>query len=267
MHIPENLIEHMDQPAIDADPALDIIRLKPDMTQAEALALQLAVKRRRVAAGDHIIGHQASFTSPSMRAMFPDSPKPMVGTLLASLRREDGDEVELDCDTAFIESELALLLKHDLEGPHLTPFDVLAATEAFLPAIEVAPLRPGVLEGRYSWQHLIAVQKAQGGYIVLGQRLTSPRGIDPRLEGCLISIDGVARDGAVGFQAMGSPLVVVAAMAKMLHAVGEKLHAGQVVMTGSLAPPQRVSRANRLAVLDFQTLGRVAVRIAGQRGE
>ena len=258
----DDLINHVDQPGIDADPSLDIRTLKPDISQQDALAIQLAVKRRKVVQGDRIIGHQASFTSAGIRKMFPGAPRPMVGTLLASLSRADGEEVSLDCEEAFIESELALILKRDLEGPRLSPLDVLAAVDGFFPAIEVAPLRPGVREMKYSYEHMIAVQKAAGGYVVFGSRITPPQGLDLRLEGCLVSIDGDAKAAATGFEAMGSPLNVVSAMTASLHTIGEKLHAGQVVMTGSLAPPQVVSRVNWLAQLEFRTLGSVAVRFA-----
>jgi 2-keto-4-pentenoate hydratase len=257
----EALVAHIDQPGIDGDPERDITRLEPGITHDQALAVQLAVKRRRVAAGDRIIGHQASFTSAGVRRLFPDAPRPMIGTLLASLARADGEAVELDCDAAFIESELAVVLRHDLEGANLSPTEVLRAVDAFLPAIEVAPLRPGVMEQRYSYAHMIAVQKAVGGFVVFGSKLTSPHGIDPRLEACLVSIDGEARAAAAGFEAMGSPLHVVAAMAAGLHRIGEKLHAGQVLMTGSLAAPQRITPRNRFAQLDFATLGSVTVRL------
>lgn len=255
------LVSHIDQPGIDSDPSRDIITLKPDITQDEALAVQLAVKRRREERGDRIIGHQASFTSAGIRSMFPTAPRPMVGTLLASMRRSSGEEVQLDCAEAFIESEFALILKRDLEGPDLSPTEVLAATEGFLAAIEVAPLRPGVLEGRYSWPHSIAVQKADGGYVVFGDKITPVRGLDPRLEACLVSIDGEDRATAAGFEAMGNPLVVVAAMAAKLHAIGERLREGQVIMTGSLAPPQRITAAHRCASLKFATIGDVTVRL------
>jgi 2-keto-4-pentenoate hydratase len=257
------LVDHIDQPGVDGDPARDIIHLNPDITQAEALQVQLAVKRRRVAAGDRIVGHQASFTSAGIRKMFPDAPRPMVGTILASIVRASGDQVELDCDEAFIESELALVLGRDLEGADLTLHEIMRAIDCFLPSIEVAPLRPGVLENAYSWPHMIAVQKAAGGFMILGPRVSASRGIDPRLEACLVSIDGEARASGAGFEAMGNPLNVVAAMAAQLSEIGEKLHAGQVIMTGSLPPPQRVSNANRVATVEFATLGSVSVRIAG----
>lgn len=260
----EQLIDHIDQPGIDSDPSKDIALLKPDITHEEALAVQLGVKRRKVAQGDRIVGHQGSFTSLSVRDMFPDAPCPMFGTLLESLARKDGEEVELDCEKVFIESEIAVLLKHDLEGPNLSPMDVLAATEGFLAAIEVAPLRPGVMEKKYSWPHLIAVQKAVGGFVVFGSKLSSPKDFDPRLEGCIINMDGEPKAGATGFEAMGNPLQVVSALAAAVHPIGEKLRAGQVIMTGSIAPPQVISPAHKIATLEFQTLGNVSVRFAGR---
>lgn len=255
------LVEHIDRPGIDGDLAADIKKLKPDITEAEALAVQLAVKRKHVTNGDRIVGHQASFTSSAVRNLFPDSPHPMVGTLLESITRPDGDEVDLDTDLVVIECEIALLLGRDLEGSGLLPSDVLRATDAFLPAIEVAPLR--FTSGpRCSWMHQIAVQKAKGGYVVFGSKFTPARGIDPRLEGCLVSIDGQPRASACGFEAMGNPLSVVAAMAAKLAEIGEKLHAGQFIMTGSVTPPQRVKRGNdRVAFLQFATLGGVTVRL------
>ncbi|MFS8036669.1 2-keto-4-pentenoate hydratase [Xanthobacter sp. AM11] len=256
----DDLIAHLDQPGIDSDPARDIIHCKPDLSLDEALALQLAVKRRRVAAGDRIVGHQASFTSKGAQALFPSAPVPMVGTLLASLIRDNGAAVTLGSDEYFIETEIAVLLNRDLEGPDLSQAEVLAGVGGFLPAIEVAPLRSGVREGRYSWPHMVAVQKAEGGYVVLGSRLTSPHTLDISLEGCQVSIDGETRAGATGFEALGNPLAVVAGVARRLHAIGEKLHAGQIIITGSLPPPQVITRSMRVATAHFATLGTVTVR-------
>jgi len=258
----DQLVKHIDQPGIDSDPERDILKFRPGVTPTEAQAIQMAVKRRRAAAGDRIVGHQASFTSPSMRALYPDSPFPMVGTLLSSMIRTDDDLIELESDQAAIESELAVILRKDLAGPDLSPIEVLAAIEGFLPAIEVAPIRSKLGSGPFSWPHMIACQKAYGGFIVLGPKITSAKGIDPRLEGCLVTIDGVAKAGAIGAEAMGNPLLVIAAMAKTLHGIGEKLCASQVVLTGSLPPPQLVSKASsRVATVEFQTLGSVSIRL------
>lgn len=256
----DELVTHIDRPGVDADPAEDIIRLHPEISQDEALAVQIAVKRRRVAAGDRLAGYQASFTSAGVRRSFPTAPSPMVGSLLASLIRPSGSRVALGKDRTVLECEVGAILKRDLEGPDLSDQEILAAIEGFCPAIEVAPVRPGVMDGAYSWPHMIAVQKStDGGYVVLGSRLTSPTALDIRLEGCLISIDGIARAGAIGFEAMGSPLRVIAGIAERLHRVGGKLLAGQLVITGSLPPPQPVEASCQSAMVEFTTLGPVSV--------
>jgi 2-keto-4-pentenoate hydratase len=258
----DELVVHMDRPGIDAHPDWDITKIKPEITQQEALAVQIGVKRRRASAGDAIFGHQASFTSKNVQRLFPGAPVPMVGTLLKSLIRESGDLVELDCPSVVVESEIGVILKRDLEGPHPAHSEITAAIEGFVPAIEIAPLRSGVMEGKFSWPHMIGVQKAVGGFVILGRQITSPKGFDPRLEGCIVSMNGEAKAGAVGFEAMGGPISVIRATAAKLHEVGEKLHAGQVVITGSLPPPQEIGKSDSSALVEFQTLGQVSVRFA-----
>jgi len=253
-------VDHISQPGSDGDPARDITRLGPEITEDQALEVQLAVKRRRVAAGDRIAGHQASFTSAGIRKLFPNAPRPMVGTFLASIVRNDQDEIELDADENFVECEIALILKRDLEGADLADAEVLSAIDCFLPAIEIAPLRKGAREQAYSNQHMIAVQKAVGGFMFFGARQTPAHGLDIGLEGCRVSIDGRPIASATGFEAMGSPLKVVSAMAAKLHRIGEKLCAGQLIMTGALPPPPALIRGGaRVARADFTRLGSVTV--------
>jgi 2-keto-4-pentenoate hydratase len=258
----EELADHIDQPGIDGDPERDISLKRPGITREEALQVQLAVKRRHVAQGDRIIGHQASFTSAGVRKLFPEAPAPMVGTLLASLARSNGEEITLTSDEAFLECEIALILKRDLEGPDLTDLEIANAIDCYLPPIEIAPLRPGVRDLAYSYEHLIAVQKAPGGYVIFGDRRVPAHAIDPLLEGCLVSVDGKRLIGATGFEAMGGPARVIAGMARALSDVGEKLLAGQVIMTGSLPLPPVITRANRVASIAFANLGEITTRLA-----
>jgi 2-keto-4-pentenoate hydratase len=258
----DELVDLVDRPGVDRDADQDILRVAPQLSLDEALRVQIGAKRRREAAGDLIAGHQASFTSAAAQKFVPSMPPPMVGTLLRSILRSDGDTIELDGDPAFIESEIGVLLKRDLVGPNVTTLQAMLAIEAFFPAIEVAPLRPGVLEGKYSNQHMIAVQKASGGYVFTGSLLTSPRDFDARLEGVVVSINGQVRGSAAGAEAMGNPVAVLASVANRLAAAGEYLRAGQIVITGSLPAPQRLVAGDREACAEFTRLGRVTVRIA-----
>jgi len=262
----EDLIAILDRPRGDRDPKNDIGKLLPSLTIADAYRLQFAVKAKRVAAGDRIVGRKAAFTSSSVRNQFPDFPAPLVGTILASHLREDGATIDLNAESGitFIENEIGALLKRDLEGPGVTPLQALAAVEGFFPAIEIAPMAAGMLEGKKTNQHIIAKEKADGGYVIVGSTLVSPSQIvghnDIRLEGSVMSIDGEARGSGAGVEAMGSPLIVLAAVANRLAEFGEKLRAGDIVITGALSGPARAVKGDRYALAEFTRLGRVSVR-------
>lgn len=258
----EHLLRHLDRPGVDKDVVDDILLMQPDLSYDDAFRLQVMSKRRAVERGDRIVGYQASLTSSGAQKAMPHIPAPMVGTILASLVRPEGAVVELDDEVSFIEAEIAVSMKDDLAGSDVTAADVLAATAGYLPALEVAPVRPGLLEGKWSAQHLVAVQKAAGGYILLGSRLTDPRDFDLRLEGAITTIDGEVRGTACGAEAMGNPLNVVAAVVRRLAIAGEGLKAGQFVMTGSLPAPQIIKKHNRHARAEFTRIGSVDVRIA-----
>ena len=258
----EKLLDILDRPGIDKDVSQDIIKISPELSLDDAYRLQIASKRRRVQAGDRIAGYQASVTSAAAQKALPGIPAPMVGTLMQSLMRHSDATVTLDADINFIEPEIGVLLERDLTGPNVTALDVLAAAAGFFPAIEVAPVRPGVLEGKWSNQHVIAVQKAPGGFVIVGSKLTAPCDVDVRLEGMVVTIDGQTRASAAGVEAMGSPLNVVAAIANRLSLYGECLRAGMIVITGSLSTPQRVSQGVVDARVEFTTLGSVCVRFS-----
>ena len=256
----EELLAILDQPR--GDRQNDVGLLSPDLTIADAYRLQFAVKAARVAAGDRIVGRKAAFTSLSVRKQFPEFPAPLVGTILASHLREDGATIDLNADSGitFVENEIGALMKRDLEGPGVTPLQALAAIEGFFPAIEIAPMNGGMLEGRRTNQHIIAKEKADGGYVIFGPTLLTPGQIDVRLEGSVMSINGEARGSGAGVEAMGSPVNVVAAIANRLAEYGEKLRAGEVVITGSLSGPARAVKGDRDALAEFTRLGRVTVR-------
>jgi 2-keto-4-pentenoate hydratase len=259
----DELLKILDRPRIDRDIAYDIGKLSPGITYDDAYRLQLASKKRRVAEGDRIVGHQASFTSPSVRKIYPDFPAPMIGTLLHSFLRDDGAAVDLNSESGitYIENEVGVLMKRDLEGPGVTPIQALAAIEAFFPAIEIAPVPPGGIEGKWTHFHTIAKQKAAGGYIICSPRLTSARsGIDIRTEGVIVSINGEARGSGAAVESMGSPVNVVAAVANRLGMYGERLLAGHIVMTGSISGPAQAVKGDRDALVEFSRLGKVSVR-------
>jgi 2-keto-4-pentenoate hydratase len=239
-------------------PARDLLDESPDLSIDDAYRLQFALMRRRVKQGDRIIGYKAAYTTTAMQNAYGVS-GPSIGTLLKSLMLSEHQAIRISASgKTSIEAEIAALLKHDLEGPGLTGHDVVRAIEGFLPSLEIAP--PSIGGARRSRQMGVAVHKSNIG-VIIGGPLTSPRGFDLRLEGAMVSINGQARGSGTAVEALGSPLNVIAYVGNLLANHGEKLHAGMIVMTGSVVPAVQVYPHDNV-VVEFNKLGRVRARFA-----
>ena len=109
----------------------------PDITMTDAHAVQDAWVRIKIARGARIRGRKIGMTSKAMqRAMHIDEPD--YGTLLDDMFFEDGAEIEA---ASFldprVEVELAFVLSQPLAGHDVSVEDVLAATEAVYPSLEL----------------------------------------------------------------------------------------------------------------------------------
>ena len=66
-----------------------------------------------------------------------------------------------------VEGEIAFVLKKDLEGPGVTPLDVISATDYLLPAIEIIDSR--IADWNIKYEDTIA-DNASSGFFVLGNQ-------------------------------------------------------------------------------------------------
>jgi 2-oxopent-4-enoate/cis-2-oxohex-4-enoate hydratase len=158
-----------------------------------------------------------------------------------------------------VEGEIAFRLGAPLHGPGVTVDDVLAATHV-LPAIEILA---GRLEGSdHAVVDLIA-DNAFSALAAVGETPVAPDGLDLRLAGMAHwSGDELVATGA-GARVLGHPAAAVAWLANALHAAGEPqgLEAGQVVLSGSLAPAVPAAPGDSFTV-EVDRLGAVAVAFA-----
>src|ERR1700752_1262405 len=113
----------------------------PDIDGVDAYEIQLINIRQRVAEGARVLGHKVGLSSKAMQQMM-NVDEPDYGHLL--------DEMEVFEDTPVkagrylyprVEVEVGFILADDLPGAECTEDDVLAATEAFAPAIELIDTR------------------------------------------------------------------------------------------------------------------------------
>src|SRR5580704_13736261 len=152
--------------------------------------------------------------------------------------------------------EIAFILKRDLNGPGVTPSDVLAATDCVMACFEVVDSR---IEG---WKIKIedtVADNASSGLFVLGSERVDPRRVDFETCGMVVEKNGEILSTGAGAAALGSPLICVAWLANALGRYGTSLLAGEVILSGSLVPLEPVKPGDEMRVT-VGGIGTAAVR-------
>ncbi len=236
-------------------PWQDILEKDPKLSIDDAYAVQFALMKRIQKAGDPVIGYKAALTSIAMQKE-RGVDEPIMGALLQSALRQESDVIDIVKNARnAVEAEVGVLLKKDLEGPGVTPYDAYNAVECYMAAIEVAVAASG---GKRSHHMGIAGQKTTGT-VLFGSNMVSPRGIDLKVEGTVLSINGQVRASATAVEVLGNPLNSIAYIANRAAANGEKLKAGMVLITGSICPAFEVKSGDE-SRMDFTNLGTVSCR-------
>jgi 2-keto-4-pentenoate hydratase len=203
----------------------------PDIDVVDAYEIQLLNIGRRVDAGVAVRGHKVGLSSRAMQEMMGVG-EPDYGHLLADMAVADGGLVSAGrfCYPR-VEVEVGFVLGAPLPGEGCTEDDVIAATEAVAPAIELIDSR--IIDWDIQIADTIADNASSAGY-VLGPDRVKPteldlRAIDARL---LRNGDEIAtgRSDAV----LGNPVTAVAWLARKVAAFGVTLDAGHVILPGSV---------------------------------
>jgi 2-keto-4-pentenoate hydratase len=230
----------------------------PALGEREAYAVQRAVIERLGQAGDRVVGWKVGMTAAVGRA--PDAPGPIYGRLLSSMAVPAGGTVRAaELHAPDVEGEVAFLLGRPLRGPGVTVADVLAATRAVAPAIEIIA---GRLEpGEPAVADFVADNAFSARY-VLGEPVPAA-GIDLRLVGMVHTAGDAVVGAGAGARVLGHPAAAVAWLADALAADDEPagLEAGQVILSGSLAPAVRAQAGDSFTV-EVDRLGSVSVAFA-----
>ena len=171
--------------------------------------------------------------------------EPAYGWLLEGSRIEAGEA--LRCGELIqprVEPEIAFLTGADLAGPHVSSTEVLAATAAVMPAIDV-------LDSRYAGYRFtlpaVIADNASSARFALGSPV--PLGtLDLRLLGCVFEVNGELAGTAAGAAVLDHPAAAVAWFVRSLHARGRTTRAGSIVLSGALTAAVAVSPGDVVAV-------------------
>lgn len=228
----------------------------PTLTDEDAYAIQTEGVRMRLNGGRRIVGKKIGLTSKAMQTMFGVY-EPDYGVLFDDMVALNGAMVPAGSMLQpRCEGELAFLLKRDLVGPGVTVSDVLLATEAILPALEIVDSR--VKDWKIKLIDTVA-DNASSGMLVLGNALHGVDGLDLRLLGMVFEKNGEILSTGAGAAVLGHPASAVAWLANKLHEFGMPLKAGEIVLSGAVTAASPVAPGDFFQA-EFDRLGSVAVK-------
>ena len=233
-----------------------IIGDHPHLSVEDAYQIQLMNIERKLAAGRRIVGRKVGLTSRAMQQMMGVN-EPDFGVLLDVMSVEEGDAVPVaDLVQPRVEAEISLVLGRSLRGPGVSSTAALQSVESAVASIEIIDSR--IKDWKIGLIDTIADNASSARFVIAGRR-TPVDGIDLRLIGMAISINGELLDTGAGAAVLGNPARCVAWLANKLAAFGEELKAGDVVMAGSLHRAIPV-KAGDSVVAEFDRLGSVRIR-------
>ena len=230
VEVRDELAADLAQAERSRQPIAPLTSAHPEIDVVDAYEIQLINIRQRVAEGARVLGHKVGLSSLAMQQMMGVD-EPDYGHLL--------DEMQVFEDTPVraakylyprVEVEVGFILADDLPGTDCTEDDVLEATEALVPSIELIDTR--ITDWRIALCDTIADNASSAGF-VLGATRVAPTDID------ITGIDAVlTRNGEVVAKGrsdavLGNPVTAVAWLARKVHDFGVRLHAGDVVLPGS----------------------------------
>jgi 2-keto-4-pentenoate hydratase len=201
-----------------------------DIDVVDAYEIQLLNIRQRVAEGARVVGHKVGLSSEAMQKMM-NVDEPDYGHLLDDMEVfEDKPVLTSKYLLPRVEVEVGFVLANDLPGAGCTEDDVLAATAAFAPAIELIDTR--ITNWQVKLCDTIADNASSAGW-VLGKERVSPKDIDIRAIDAVLKCNGEVLGEGRSDAVLGNPVTAVAWLARKVDQFGVRLKAGDVVLPGA----------------------------------
>jgi len=220
----------------------------------KGMTAQFAARRARLAAGEKPLGWKVGLGAPASLQKLGIA-APVVGFLMQRALLPTQSTVSLkDYVKPVAEPEIAVRMGRDL-GPGAAPEAALAAIREIMPAIELADLDPVpspdnldiVLEGDIYQRQILLGERTRAGGSVAG--LTS-RVIRRGQE-----VNRTSNPEAL----TGKLLDTVVLVANTVAAFGEKLSAGDIIITGSITPPPTIEPDETAFTHAIDPIGEVTV--------
>lgn len=256
-HIVAELAGHLESCELGARDTPKITDAHPEMDWDDAYAIQDAIRQRKIARGDNVVGYKAGLTSHAkMRQMGVDTP--CFGFVAVSHAVPDGGEIKAgELIHPKVEPEICFVLKRPLKGPGCHIGSVLAATDFVMPGIEVIDSR--YRDFKFDLKSVIADNTSAARFVV-GGRARSAAELDLPTLGVVLEVNGEIKSLGAGAAVLGHPAAAVAMLANHLGARGLELPAGCLILSGGITEAVAVNAGDHVH-LRIQDLGSVSLRV------
>lgn len=225
----------------------------PGMTVEDSYAIQGIWKQRGIEAGRRLVGRKIGLTSKVMQVATGIT-EPDYGIIFEDMVYQTGAQIEIDQFTnCRIEVELAFVLNKPLSGPHCTITDVLAATDYVVPALEILSAHIE-MEGRTIVDTIS--DNAAMGAMVVGGNPVKPSEIDLRWVSALLYRNETIEESGVAAAVLNHPANGVHWLANKIHAHGDSMEAGEIILAGSFTRPMWVYKGDTVHA-DYGPLGSI----------
>jgi len=212
----------------------------PDIGMDDAYAIQSALADQNLAQGRRVIGWKIGLTSKAMQYALnidiPDS-----GILFDDMAFETGGAVPKGrFIQPRVEAEIAFVMKAPLAGGDVARKDVIAATDYVAPSLEILDTRilrndPETGQARNVYD-TISDNAANAG-IVLGHQRHTIDAHDLRWVGAISFRNGEVEETGLGAGVLNDPIESVVWLARRMAQYGQRIEAGQVILSGSFIRP------------------------------
>ncbi|MFD4368957.1 2-keto-4-pentenoate hydratase [Rhodococcus sp. NPDC058521] len=224
------LADRLDTAERSRTPIGPLVAAYPDIDVVDAYEIQLINIRRRVESGARVVGHKVGLSSLAMQQMMGVD-EPDYGHLLADMEAFEDQPV----DTAKfcfprVEVEVGFILGKDLPGAGCTEQDVIDATVAYAPSIELIDSR--IKDWKIGLPDTIADNASSAGF-VLGKERVRPTDIDIKNIDAVLTCNGEQIAEGRSDAVLGNPVTAVAWLAQKVESFGVRLKAGDIVLPGS----------------------------------
>jgi 2-oxo-3-hexenedioate decarboxylase len=247
-----DVLQACEQERVDRPPITDEW---PELDLDSAYAVQDEVLRRKLEAGERLIGVKLGLTSRAKQQRM-NVHAPLTGWLTDAMVLPAGVPVPQDqLIHPRAEPEIVFVLGRALEGPGVTAATAMAAVDMVYGGLEIIDSR--YRDFRFTLTDVVA-DNASSAKFVIGGVGRRPEELDLALEAVLLEVDGAVVDSATGAAVQGHPAEALALAANDLAQRGLRLEAGWIVLTGGMTdavftPPGSTVGAH------FTNLGSVVV--------